>query len=388
MRLKSLGTRLAFAFLLFTIALALGLVPPSTARAQQGVDGDNPVVVTKKQAPNDPDLNKQPASIRVTTNLVTAPVTVVDARGEFVYDLGEGDFKVLDNGVPQRIDRFETEPSPLALVIVIETTDSIAPLLPDVRVVGPLFSSLMLGPQGEAAVVTYGDHVHVVQDFTQNSDRLESALRGLIARGSTTNLSDALARAVTMLEKRPKEERRVIVAFSEGYDIGSETSKDDVVHRATNDEVTIYGVGFSPTKAMLAKTPHAPPSNPLDTNVTRPLPPNTPRTPSNSEAVYEAPIPIVPIILATGEVIRSTLTSSLLEFYAGYTGGVYYSHWSKKAVQEELSKIASEIHSQYELAYIPNTLSQTGFHRIQVEVRRPRVKVRTRAGYFYQGPNP
>jgi VWFA-related protein len=388
MRVTSLWTRLAFALLLSTLALALGLVPLFTARAQQGVAGDNPVVVTKKLAPRDPDLNKQAPSIRVTSNLVTAPVTVVDARGEFVYDLGEGDFQVFDNGVRQRIDRFETEPSPLALVVVVETTDSIAPLLPDVRPLGPLFSGLMLGPQGEVAVVTYGDGVHVVQDFTQNSDRLESALRGLIGRGNSTDLSDALARAVSLLEKRPKEERRIIVAFSEGYDIGSEVTKEGVVRRATNDEITVYGVRFSPTKAMLAKTPHAPPQSPLDTNVTRPLPPNTPRTPSNSEAVYEAPIPIVPIILATGEMIRSTLASSLLEFYAGYTGGVYYSHWSKKAVQDELSKIATEIHSQYELAYIPNTLSQTGFHRIQVEVRRPKVKVRTRAGYFYEGPNP
>jgi hypothetical protein len=136
---------------------------------------------------------------------------------------------------------------------------------------------------------------------------------------------------------------------------------------------------------MLARKTQAPPPNPLDTNVARPLPPNMPATPTNSENVYQTSIPVVPIILATGETIRSTLASSLLEYYAGYTGGVFYSHGSKKAVQDQLNRIASEIHSQYELAYVPDTLGQAGFHRIQVQVRRRGVRVRTRAGYFFQG---
>jgi hypothetical protein len=94
-------------------------------------------------------------------------------------------------------------------------------------------------------------------------------------------------------------------------------------------------------------------------------------------------VPVVPILIASGQVIRSALASSLLEFYAGYTGGVFLSHWSKSAVQEQLSRVASEIQSQYEVAYVPDTLNQSGFHRIQVEVKRPGVKVRARAGYFY-----
>lgn len=388
MDMKSLPPRFPFTILLATVALAWGLLPWPVARAQEGVAGDNPVVVTKKPVAKDPDATKQPTKIRVQTNLVTAPVTVVDARGEFVYDLQEKDFEVLDNGIPQRIDRFETDLNSIDLVIVVETTQSVAPLLPEVRPLAPLFSSLMLGPQGQAAVITYGEDVVEAQDFTNDGDRLESTFRGLTARGGSARLNDALVRAIALLEKRPKEERRVIVVFSDGYDHGSETTKEDIVRRATNAEATIYGLGFSLAKALLEETPQAPPDNPLDTSVTRPLPPNQPRTPTNSEAVYSNPIPPVPILLATGETIRSTLLSSLVEFYAGYTGGVFYSHWAKKAVQDELSRIAADVHSQYELAYIPNTLDQTGFHRIQVQVRRPKVKVRTRAGYFYQGTNP
>jgi VWFA-related protein len=239
-------------------------------------------------------------------------------------------------------------------------------------------------------VVTYGDQIRVVQDLTQDSDELESALRGLEARGSSARLNDALARAILLLESQPKENRRVIVVFSDGHDLGSETHKEEVVQRAVNAGITIYGLGFSPGRALLARQPKAPPPNPLDVNMARPLPPNTAPTPSNEEKTWDVPtVPIVPLILASGEMIRSTVAKSALEFYAGYTGGVCYAHWSTKAVQDELNRIADEIQSQYEIAYVPHApSSENGFHRIQVRVHRSGVKVRTKAGYFLGGTNP
>jgi hypothetical protein len=92
----------------------------------------------------------------------------------------------------------------------------------------------------------------------------------------------------------------------------------------------------------------------------------------------------VPILLATGETVKSLVFKSSLEYFAGYSGGVYYQKWGKSTVQEALNRIATEIHGQYELAYVPDNLNQTGFHRIVVQVRRPGAKVRARAGYYYQ----
>ena len=357
-------------------------------RAQEGVAGAPPVFSKpKKETPKPEKAPQETPQIRVQSNLVTTPVTVLDPAGEFVFDLDEKDFRIVDNGVPQRLESFDNEAHPLAALIVIQTNDAVAPLLDQVRGLGPEFSDLMLGPTGQAAVLYFDDTVRVAQDFSSDRDKLGSTLRSVTARGGKARLDDALIHAVALLEKRPKHERRVIIAFSEGFDQGSETTKEEVVRRATSAEVTIYGLAFNPAEALLAKKPQAPPQSPLDTNVTRPLPPGVPPTPSNSEKVYGTPIPVVPILIATGEIIRSALASSLLEYYAGYTGGVFYSHWSKKALGEQLSKIASEINSQYELAYVPDTLSQTGFHRIEVQVQRPGVKVRARAGYFYPGKN-
>lgn len=381
---------------LVTLCLGAAVAMRNAAGGQEGVAGSTPVFSGPKKnplpggketpqgAPNK-GKEKQTPDILVLTNLVTTPVTAIDPSGDFVYDLDEKDFEILDNGTPQRIESFETEPRTLAAVIVIQANDVVAPLLSQVQPLAPLFSSLVLGARGEAAVLSFGDQVRVLQDFSSDGERLSKTLGKLSERGDQSRLNDALMRAIALLAQRPREERRVIIAFSDGADRGSETQKEEVVRRATGAEVAIYGLGFSPIHELLSQQPKAPPPSPLDTNVTRPLPPGTVPTPTNSENVWSTPVAGVTILTALGELIQSKLASSLLEFYAGYTGGAYYGHWSKKALQDQLTRIASELYAQYELAYTPDTLSQTGFHRIEVRVRRPGVRVRARAGYFYAG---
>jgi VWFA-related protein len=333
----------------------------------------------------------QPAAsdtrIRVQANVVTAPVTVINSKGDYVFDLQQKDFEVLDNGVRQKIEQFSLEQRPLAAVIVVEANGTSEPLLGEVRPLGPVFSGLMLGPQGQAAVVTYGDQIRIVQDFTQNGDELETVLRKVEARGGSQHLNDALTQAITMLESQPKDDRRIIVAFSDGHDVGSRTTKEEVVQRALNAGITIYGLGFSQTRSMLTKQPKAPPQNTLAANNALPAPPNMPQTPSNVENNWDngANLPIVPLFLASGELIRSVVAKDPLEFFAGYTGGLSYGAWSKKPMQDELNKIADEIQSQYEIAYVPHAPDNNGFHRIEVHVDRSGVKVRTKAGYFLGG---
>jgi len=368
---------------IFTAWISVAVIS-SPVRAQDGVTGGAPVYSKPKktQPPPAPPTVKQESNIKIQSNLVTTPVAVIDSSGQFVYDLEEKDFQILDNGVSQKIRNFETELGPLALVIVIQTNSTSAPLLDQVHPLASMFSSLLVGTQGEAAVIFYNDRVSVGQEFSNDSDKLATTFRDFTARSDGARLNDALSRAVSLLETRPKAERRVIVAFSDGRDSGSDTGKQEVVRRATSAEVAIYGLGFSPAEALLAKKPHPEPYGPLDTNIARSNPPNTIPTPTQQNATYDTPVPVIPIMIATGQIIRSVKASSALEFYAGYTGGVFYSHWSNKALQNQLNRIASEIQSQYELAYVPDSMSQGGFHRIEVHVRRNGVKVRARAGYF------
>jgi VWFA-related protein len=380
------GCRKATNLAVLLAALFLFTAARIPAWAQDELPNTLPEPSEAEEATQPEDARPQAPDIRVLSNLVVTPVAVIDSSGEFVYDLKQSDFEIFDNGAPQRIESFESEPRKMAVVIVVQTSRSVEPLLKDVHSLGPVFSSLLLGPEGQAAVITYGDRVRLVQDFTGDSDQLAEALSTIGPEGVSGRLNDALMRGIAVLERRATTERRILVAFSNGYDEGSESKSEEVVRRATGSDVAIYGLGFNPAKGLLARKPELPPLGPLDTNVTRPVPPGGAPTPTASANVYDTPIPVVDITDATGQVIQSAVASSLLEFYAGYTGGVFYSHWKKKTLADQLSRIAAEVHSQYELTYVPDTLAQAGFHRIQVAVNRPGVKIRARAGYFFKAP--
>lgn len=370
--------------------MAFLLMLPAGGIAQSGVDGSPPAAHPKPPAPGSSapttatgqEITPQ---IRVQSTLVTTPVTVINKSGEFVSDIDRDYFKVFDNGVQQRIERFEIGSDTVALVILVQTNDSVASLLDQVRPLGPMFSDLLLGPNGQAAVMTFSDRVQVREKFGADPDALKRTLESLQGSGGKARLNDAIMQALALLEARPKGERRVIVAFSDGNDHGSENNKADVIRRATNDETTIYGVHLSRVEALMRDKPdQGQPMDPLDANVTRPTPPGTVPTSTNASNTWGTPVPGLPILDALGETVSSELLKNSLEAYAGYTGGVYYSHWTRTKLQDQLNRICSEVHTQYELAYIPSTLSETGFHRIQVRVQKPGLRVRARAGYFYQ----
>jgi VWFA-related protein len=373
------------------IALIAGLAlavssPTTTLNAQSGVDGSTPVVRPKAAAPApDSATDHLPAKIRVESLLVTAPVTVIDKSGEFVSDLDQKDFTLLDNNATQHIERFEVSSDPIAVVIVVQTTDSVASLLGQVRPLGPVFSDLLLAPNGEAAVISYSDQIRQLLSFTDDRDHLKVTLQRLQSWGSKPRLNDAMMQGLALLETRPKPQRRVMVVFSDGTDHGSENEKPEVVRRATTDGTTIYALHLSRMEALLRDPPdQGHPMDPLNANVTRPLPPGVVPTPMNSNNTWDTPYPAIPIITAAGTTIFSEFVKNPLEIYAGYTGGVYYSHWHETTLQNQLNRICSEVHTQYEIAYSPSNLTDTSFHSIRVEVDKPGLKVRTRAGYFYQ----
>jgi VWFA-related protein len=324
--------------------------------------------------------------IHVRTTIVSSPVTVMDRSGNFMQDLKESDFDVTDNGVAQKIQRFGLAEEPVALVVVVQNSEAVAPLLPQVQPLGPILSNLILGATGRAAVIVFNGRVTVAQNFTRREDVLTKTLRGIEPEGTKVRLNDALIQAMAMLSSRPVAERRVVIVLSEGFDRGSSTRPRDVIHAAMTAGVAIYGLQFSALQALLRRQDEAEQPKPEDRAMARPTPSEEPRTITASQNYYDTPdIPVIPIVTETGSVIRSIAAKSLLEVYAGYTGGVDYTHWSKKALQQKLTRVALEINSQYELAYAPNNLDVTGFHRIRIRVKEPALKVRSRSGYYNRG---
>jgi VWFA-related protein len=376
------------------LALLVALADPmpvTTAWAQASPASKSPAAQAAPQK-DSTDSTQENIPYKITTNVhyVTTPVTVFDSSGQFVYDLEKDEFKVYDNGELQDIKQFDSEMRRLSLVIVVETNDTTVPFLDSVRPLGSMFSDAVMGPQGEVAVLTYSDHVEEPLEFTSNGDKLDTVLRGLHGRGGGMHLDDAIARALSMLDHRPKEDRKVAIIFSDGYNIGSQTHRSEIVKRAMNSDITLYGLGFSPVKGLWEKPAKDPAPDLVAESVGRTMGPNQAPTPTNQENTWDtADIPVMSILLGLGEEAKKPLFKSSLQYFARYSGGTYFQKWGKDTVQEALNRIATEIHSQYELAYSPSNATEVGYHKIEVQVRRPGAKVRARAGWFYQGePTP
>ena len=108
--------RVRDAYVLWLILVLLGAGTAQPMRAQDKATGLPPVY-----SPSRPPDDKPAATaarrpdIRVLSKLVVTPVTVIDRGGEFVYDLTEKDFEVLDNGVPQHLESFDSVARPVAV---------------------------------------------------------------------------------------------------------------------------------------------------------------------------------------------------------------------------------------------------------------------------------
>jgi VWFA-related protein len=336
-----------------------------------------------------------PAKFKVQVALVNTPVTVRDGRGDMVHDLEARDFHITDNGVAQQISHFDLGGDPISMVILLETSSRIAPLLPEVRKTGILFTQPVMGPTGEAAVVGFNDSVDKLQDFTANADLIENTIAQLGQGTSGSKLYDAMAAGVEMLSGRPQAtadkpgRRRVLMILSEATDAGSEAKLGEVLRQAQLANVTIYSVGLSTTRAELQAKPRdtrpqiTPPG-------TFPLPPQpgTPQTPTSEENRY-GNIDLMAAAVWAVQHIHDQVKDHALEVAATATGGTHLSTFKDRSIEKAIDEIGGELHSQYTISYTPTGSDAAGYHEIKVNVLRhdaKKLKVRARPGYYLATP--
>ena len=92
-----------------------------------------------------------------------APVTVTNHSGEMLLDLSKENFRVFDNGVQQKIDHFDLGGDPLSIVLAIETSSHIEPMLPAIRQTGIIFSQTVMGQTAEAAIISFDSDIELTQ---------------------------------------------------------------------------------------------------------------------------------------------------------------------------------------------------------------------------------
>jgi len=366
---------------------ALLLVTGAYGQAPEGPMTPQPGIIIQKAPPN----------IRVRTVLVNTPVTVRNGKGEMVHNLEESDFRITDNGVPQKIMHFNMGGDPISLVVVVETSERVGPILPQIRKCGILISQTVTGLTGEGAVVGFDDEVKTLLDFTSSGDAMDKTMSRLEEGSNGSKLFDAMSKAVEMLSARPEVsehdfgKRRVMLLIAEAHDSGSEEKLGEVLRRAQLANITIYAVGISGARADLERKPEykKPPSATPDGTFGMPPPPGTVQTPTTQEQAAEAGSPLAAVVaLAVWAVqhAKDKVTAHQLEIAAAATGGQHVSAWKNRTIEKVIDEMGGELHAQYTISYSPGGDVANGYHEISVTVDRPDLSVRARPGYYLAGP--
>src|ERR671913_1893044 len=272
-------------------------------------------------------LAAQEPTFRSGSRVVPSYVTVVDADNRLVTDLTRDDFEVYDNGRLQEITIFDNEVRPFTVVVMLDTSVSMTDRLKDLYAGAVQFLMRML-PHDKGTVGAFNDKIEFASTFTSNRDSLISALKRLDF-GNMTRLYDAVHASLDELED--VEGRKVILLFTDGADFGSKLGSGKALERARDGEVMIYGIG-------------------LETE------------------------------FFNGQMVVRSKPDSILNRFANETGGGYFDLKKDADLNSSFTRIAQELRSQYLLGFSPAALDGKS-HRLEVRVKRPGLKTRSRRSY-------
>ncbi len=311
------------------------------------------------------------------TQLVIVPVTVADRAGHRVWDLKAEDFTLLDNGHERKVtvEPWGTYETRVSLVVVVETSYLSESALIKIRKMASSLTNIT-GEGGEIAVITADSGVHSLLDFTTQWEPLQDAFEKLHASTDRPGrVLDAVSAGIVLLAHRPQSNRKLILMLSEGHDRGSHARPIDVLTYAEKENVIIYSANYSPflTPFTVKQAPGAPMS------------PSDPRVPPKT-------VPMDSTIPATIKVLpgfNELLHSFKIDFgqtLADYTGGRHLGFASQERLENDLIELGVEVHSQYQISFVPPEEKTPVYHEIEVQVKYPNLTVRSRPGYWIGVP--
>jgi Ca-activated chloride channel family protein len=278
-------------------------------------------------------LAQQP-TFRVDVRLVRMLVTVKDKTGQNVGSLNKADFSISDNGVKQEIALFERHTElPLSIAVAIDTSlSTMKELRYEIESVSRFFRALLREGNPEDAVLlyTFNYEVQMLSNFTRRLDRLEQSMKGLKPVGGTS-MYDAIYFASRELEER--DGRRVIVVVTDGGDTTSGKTYHEALEAAHMADAAIYSILVMPIR------------NEAGRNI-------------------------------GGENALTTLAQS--------TGGRVFAPSLGKELDQSFDEILRDLRTQYLIGFYPKNVLSTKerFHRLDVRVNRPDLRVISRNGYY------
>ena len=283
------------------------------------------------------DWEEETPVIRASVDVVNVLCTVRDRQQNYVIDLKQEDFEIIEDGVRQKVQFFSNETGedaqPLTVVLLIDTSGSVKDKLAFEQEAASEFLRQTLRKNKDlAAIVQFDSEVSLIQDFTYDYPVLEDAILSIRAGGST-KLYDAIWVSVNEL-LRHEVGRRMLVILSDGADTQSLTREHEALKIAQEQDVVIYGIGVR--------------SGRFDSDFGK------------------------------------------LKKFAEGTGGLFFnSKVDLQKIREAFRRINRGIKNQYALGYVStNTRRDGSFREIKFRMKRSGLKVTHRKGYYAPSDKP
>lgn len=313
--------------------------------------------------------------IKVETNLVTMPVSVVDRSGRFIAGLSQKDFQIFENGVQQKVGYFQSVEQPFTVVLMIDVSPSTAFRIDEIHDAAISFVN-QLRPDDRVMVVAFDDSYRVLSPPTNNRSQLRNAIYQA-QFGDGTSLYEAVDRVINR-ELRNIDGRKAVVLFTDGVDTTSRRAN----YQSTIADVEEVDALFYPVRY------------------------NTQRGGFGGGGVWGGGRrgggggidDILGAILGGGTIQMGrrgpagTNSSEYetgrryLETLAANSGGRNFEADTTYNLETAFAGIAEELRRQYSLGYYPDKPGANGERRqIRVRVMRPDVIVKAKSTYVFGG---
>lgn len=209
-------------------------------------DTDQPPIPSKFPRKPEGAPKEGMPTFRSDVNTVQVDVAVLDNKGRFIPNIPKGNFRILEDGVPQKIENYNLGEAPMTVTMVIEFSNLFQQYWSETwyQTLTASYGFLeTLKPEDFVAVVAYDMRPEILSDFSTNKQQAYEALQRLrIAAFSESNLFDAVTDTAQRMSDI--EGRKAIVLISSGIDTFSKLTFDKTRKILQSAGVPIYGIGL------------------------------------------------------------------------------------------------------------------------------------------------
>jgi Ca-activated chloride channel family protein len=272
---------------------------------------------------------------RSSAELVSVDVLVTDGRSPIV-GLTAADFELTDNGIPQTVEQIYLEQLPLNVVMVLDSSASVRGDRLRALKAGALTVIDRLRPRDRAALVSFSHRLDLLAALTGDTASLRRSVGTLDADGSTA-LRDAAFAALAL--RTAEATRTLVLLFSDGLDTSSILSEDRVIEIARRSDAIVYTIGIRQAPVRRSGTGFRPGID----------------TPTDDR---------------------------FLERLSRETAGRLLHAEQNRDIERTFARALDEFNTRYVLGYAPRGVTGSGWHRLEVRLKKRSGTVLARRGYF------